>query len=472
MSADRKRERTPRIHAVEQLPPEPVTRSDVLYQRSGPVAEMLIAGAHVLDPATGIDATCDVLVRGGRIEQIGNAIDAPDGVERVEAAGLHLFAGFTDPHVHLRVPGQSHKETIESGARAAAAGGYTQIIAMANTSPPVDSVSTLRSLQSRAAAEAAVPTAFAATVTRGMAGQELTDMAALAAAGAALFTDDGMPVADAGLLRRALRYQAVSDRAIALHEEDHDLSDGGSMHEGLVSARLGIGGIPSASESSMIARDAVIARVEGRPIHIQHLSAAESVAAVRAAKGLGVPITCEASPHHLTLTDETVGDGSDARFKMNPPLRAEQDRQALIEGLRDGTIDCIATDHAPHAEHEKDEPFEEAPFGVTGLETAFSALYTELVAPGTIELALLVDKLAAGCAIFGLPRPRVAEGEPANLCLVDLAAAWVVGGEGYESRSSNSCFDGRTLKGRVLMTVADGQVAHRARSFALQEVGG
>jgi dihydroorotase len=460
----------PRIRAVDPLPPEPQQRPELLFQQDGPYASLLIVGAHVLDPGAGVDEVADVLVTDGRVQRIGPTLEAPEGVERIDAAGLHLFPGFTDPHVHLRIPGQAHKETIETGTRAAAAGGFVQLIAMANTSPPVDSVPALRSLQARAASEAVVPTAFTATATRGMSGSELTDMASLAQAGAAAFTDDGMPIADAGVLRRALQYQAISDRIIALHEEDHALSAGGSMHAGLVSARLGIGGIPSTSESSMIARDVLIADGENRPIHIQHLSAAESVDVIRSAKAQGVSVTCEASPHHLALTDAAVGDGSDARFKMNPPLRAERDRQALIEGLKDGTIDCIATDHAPHAEHEKDEPFEEAPFGVTGLETAFAAVYTELVDTGLIELALAVDKLTAGCAIFGLPRPRVAEGEIANLCLADLGAEWLVGDDGYHSRSGNSCFDGRRLKGRVLLTLAGGRDVHRARSFALQEV--
>lgn len=460
----------PRMRVVEPLPPEPVAGPQALFQAPGQVASILLRGAHVLDPASGLDGVCDVLVREGRIVQVDEGIAAPDDCESVDCSGLHMFPGFTDPHVHLRVPGQEHKETLATGTRAAASGGFVQLIAMANTNPPVDGVSTLRALQARAAAEACVPTAFSATVTRGMAGEELTDMEALAAAGAAAFTDDGVPVANAGVLRRALQYQAAAGRLLALHEEDHTLSDGGSMHEGVVSARLGIGGIPSASESSMIARDALIAEGEKQPIHIQHLSAKESVEAVRAAKARGVRITCEASPHHLALTDSAVGDGSDALFKMNPPLRAEADRQALIAGLEDGTIDCIATDHAPHAEHEKDQPFEEAPFGVTGLETAFAAVYTELVEPGRLPLTLVVSKLTAGCEIFGLPRPRLAEGETANLCLVDLAAEWVVGDDGYESRSSNSCFDGRTLKGKVLLTIAGGQTAHRARSFALQEV--
>jgi dihydroorotase len=239
------------------------------------------------------------------------------------------------------------------------------------------------------------------------------------------------------------------------------------MHEGDVSARLGLAGIPSISESTMIARDAAIAGYEEGRIHIQHLSARESVAAIAEAKARGVRITCEASPHHLTLTHEAIRERLDTRLKMNPPLRAEADRQALIAGLRDGTIDCIATDHAPHAREEKEVPFEEAPMGTTGLETAFASVYTELVVPGVLPLALVVEKLSAGAGLMGLATPRIAVGEPAALCLLDLDAEWQVGEAGYESRSENCCFAGRTLRGRVLATVAAGSVVYRERAFAL-----
>jgi dihydroorotase len=253
---------------------------------------------------------------------------------------------------------------------------------------------------------------------------------------------------------------------LALHEEDPALSGRGAMHEGTVSALLGVAGIPSVSESTMIARDCALAGYENARIHIQHLSARESVEAIAAAKSRGVAVTCEASPHHLTMTDEAVRT-LDTRRKMNPPLRAEEDRQALIAGLRDGTIDCIATDHAPHARDEKEVPFEQAPMGTTGLETAFAAVYTDLVLPGDLPLELVVEKLTAGLGLLDLFVPRVEVGEAANLVLVDLDAEWVVGESGYESRSENSCFAGRTLRGRVLLTVAAGAVAYRERSTLL-----
>ena len=284
-------------------------------------------------------------------------------------------------------------------------------------------------------------------------------MAELRECGALGFTDDGKPVHRAGILRKALQYQKLVGGIIALHEEDPTLSGKGVMHEGVVSARLGLGGIPSISESTMIARDAAIARYEDGRIHIQHLSARESVEAIAEAKARGVRITCEASPHHLTLTDEVLLERLDTRLKMNPPLRTEDDRQALIAGLKDGTIDCIATDHAPHAREEKEVPFEEAPMGTTGLETSFAAVYTANILP----LALIIEKLTSGAALLDLPTPQIAVGEPANLALVDLAAEWEVGEAGYESRSENCCFAGQRLKGRVVTTIAAGGIVFRER---------
>ena len=281
------------------------------------------------------------------------------------------------------------------------------------------------------------------------------------------FSDDGLPIRSARVMRRALQYQRLCGGKIALHEEDPELSGDGVMHEGPVSAALGLAGVPSVSESTMIARDAALAAYEEARIHVQHLSAAESVEVVRAAKAAGVQISAEASPHHLCLTDEEVRSLDPRRFKMNPPLRRESDRQALIEGLRDGTIECVATDHAPHQAEEKEVPFEQAAMGVTGLETAFAALHTELVLPGVIDLGLLVERMAGGAAPFGIDRPTLAPGAEANVALCDLGAEWTVGEDGYESRSQNSWCAGRTLTGRVMVTVAAGQVAFRLRTFSL-----
>jgi dihydroorotase len=434
-------------------------------------ADMLLRDVHTLDPRTGLDARRDVLVRSGEIAEIGapGTIATPAGAEVVEGRGRHLLPAFVDPHVHLRTPGQEHKEDLETGTRSAAAGGYCAVIAMPNTSPVTDSAPILGALLDAAAREARVPVGFMPAITRGLGGVELTDMAELRALGAAGFTDDGRPVANAGVFRRALQYQRLCGGVLALHEEDPALSGKGAMHEGIVSALLGVAGIPSVSESTMIARDCALAEYESAQIHIQHLSARESIEAVAAAKARGVAVTCEASPHHLTMTDEDVRS-LDTRRKMNPPLRAEEDRQALIEGLRSGVVDCIATDHAPHARDEKEVPFEQAPMGTTGLETAFSAVYTDLVLPGTLSLSLVVEKLTSGLGLLDLFIPRIAVGETANLVLVDLDAEWVVGESGYESRSENNCFAGRTLRGRIVLTVAAGAVAYRERSTLLSEV--
>jgi dihydroorotase len=448
----------------------------MLDHRPTPPADVLIKGAHVLDPRTGIDRKLDVLVRDGKIAELGTGL-THDG-EVIDGAGKHVFPGFVDPHVHLRVPGQEHKEDLETGTRAAAAGGFVAVVAMPNTSPTVDSAPILRSLRESARREARIPVGFLASVTTGLHGDALTEMAELKASGALGFTDDGKPVYRAGLLRKALQYQKLVGGIIALHEEDPTLSGDGVMHEGEVSARLGLAGIPSISESTLIARDAAIARYENGRIHIQHLSARESVEAVAEAKAQGVQrsgderaargrITCEASPHHLTLTDQALLEKLDTRLKMNPPLRSEDDRQALIDGLRTGTIDCIATDHAPHAREEKEVPFEQAPMGTTGLETAFAAVYTELVQPGVLPLSLVVQKLSAGAAPMDLPTPKIEVGQPADLVLIDLEAEWEVGEAGYESRSENCCFAGRTFNGKVLTTIAAGGIVYRERSFSV-----
>jgi dihydroorotase len=445
-----------------------MTVGERLDMRPGEGADLLLRGATVLDPVAGIEGARDVLVRGGRIAELAapGAAEA-DGAEVVEAEGLHAFPAFFDPHVHLRTPGQEHKEDIETGTRAAAAGGFCGIVAMANTSPPVSTPADVEALRERARLEASVGVGFLATVTAGMRGEELTEMAALRDAGALGFSDDGLPIRNARVMRRALQYQRLCGGTIALHEEDAELSADGAIHEGAVSAALGLAGVPSVSESTMIARDAALAAYEGGCIHVQHLSAAESVEAVRAAKAAGVRISAEASPHHLCLTDEAVRSLDPNRFKMNPPLREEPDRQALIEALRDGTIECIATDHAPHAPEEKEVPFEQAAMGVTGLETAFAALHTHLVLPGVLQLATLVERLGGGAAPFDVERPTLAPGSEANIALCDLAAEWTVGEDGYESRSANSWCAGSTLTGRVLITVAGGKVAYRLRSFSL-----
>ncbi len=429
---------------------------------------MLLRDVHLFDPRTGLDARHDLLVRGGAITQWGapGTLAAEGTVEVVEGGGrLRAVPAFFDPHVHLRSPGQEHKEDIESGTRAAAAGGFGAVLAMPNTEPPIDTPELLRSVRETAAQQAHVPVGFLAALTRGLDGEQLTEGAALREQGAVGFTDDGHPVASAGVLREALQRQRTCGGTIALHEEDRSLSRGGAMHEGALSAALGIPGIPGASEATMVARDAILAGCEGGRVHFQHLSCAASVRALAAAKANGAAVSAEATPHHLLLTEEAVR-GQDAhldtRAKMNPPLATETDRLALVEGLRMGTIDCVATDHAPHARAEKALPFTEAPMGTTGLETAFAALHTELVLPGVLSLGVLIERMTAGAELFELPVPTIARGAEANLALVDLDAEWVAGEHGWESRSESCCFAGRRLRGKVLLTIAAGAVSYRA----------
>ena len=431
-----------------------------LVQRHGAPAELVIRGARLYDPAAGIDTVADLHVAGGTIVAIGTDLAAA-GAEVVEADGMTVLPAFVDPHVHLRTPGQEYKEDLATGTAAAAAGGYCAILGMPNTSPVVDSLPVLESLFERGAEECLIPTGFLPAISVGLAGGQLTEMHALAERGAAGFTDDGRPVERAGLLRRAFQYVAPLGLPLALHEEDLSLSRGGSMHEGTVSAELGIGGYPSIAESAMVARDLRIARYEQGRIHLQHLSTHESLEELAWARSVGIRVSAEASPHHLLLTDEAVRS-LDANVKMNPPLAAEADREALIEAVRSGVVDCIATDHAPHAAEEKEQPFEQAPNGVTGLETAFAALLTGLVEPGVLPLATVVTAMTVAPArAFALAEPRLEVGARADLALWDLTAEWTVRADTFHSRSANSPFLGRRLRGRCQLTIAGGQVAFR-----------
>jgi dihydroorotase len=373
-----------------------------------------------------------------------------------------LAPAFVDPHVHLRTPGREDEETIASGTKAAAAGGYCAILAMPNTDPVVDSAAVLGALLELAKAEAEVPVGFLAAISKRQEGAELTEMGELADEGAVGFSDDGRPVVATSLMWRALQYSAITRRPLAVHCEDPTLSRGGHMREGVVSAELGVGGWPSIAESVMVERDLALAAYEGHALHLMHLSTRESVEALRRAQASGVAATAEVTPHHLVLTDEAVRS-LDPNVKMNPPLGTDEDRQALVEALRDGTISSIATDHAPHARHEKEVPFEAAPFGVIGLETAFSALYTHLVDRRVLDLPTLVERLSTGPArAYGLEAPKVAVGAQANLVVLDTDASWRVAEDGFRSRSSNSWLLGETLKGRVRATIAAGRLVYES----------
>jgi dihydroorotase len=424
----------------------------LLHGKNGRRDSLVFQNVRVVDPTQGIDEALTVRIEKGVVAAVEPA-SAP-------ANGKVLAPAFVDPHVHLRTPGREDEEDLASGTRAAAAGGYCALLAMPNTDPVVDSASVLGSLAEQAEREAEIPVGFLAAITKGQEGTELTEMVELAERGAAGFTDDGRPVVAPGLLRRALQYSAAAGRPVAVHCEEPTLSRGGHVHEGVVSAELGFGGYPSVAESVMVARDLALAGYEERPLHLLHLSARESVDELRRARAAGVPATAEVTPHHLCLTDDAVRS-LDPNVKMNPPLRGEEDRGALVEALLDGTIEAIATDHAPHAREEKEVPFEEAPFGVTGLETSFAALYTQLVEPGIVPLGTLLERLSAGPArIYGLDVPTVRVGAPANLVLLDLDAVWHVDEGSFRSKSTNSWLIGSQLRGRVVQTVAAGKVVY------------
>jgi dihydroorotase len=423
--------------------------------------DLVVRGARVLDPTEGVDSILDVRIDGGVIAQLGAELPA-NGHRVIDGSGLVLAPAFIDPHVHLRTPGREDEETIASGTAAAAVGGYCAILAMPNTDPVVDTPDVLRGLRALAEKEAQIPVGFMAAISVGQQGTQLTEMGELADAGAAAFTDDGRPVATAGLMRRALEYNAITGRRLALHCEEPTLTRGGHMHMGAVSAELGLGGWPSLGESLCVSRELSLAGDTGQPLHLMHLSARESVDLLAIARQGGVEASGEVTPHHLCLTDEAVRT-LDPNLKMNPPLRTSEDRSALIAALLDGTIEAVATDHAPHSREEKDVPFEAAPFGVTGLETAFAALHTSLVETGLVPLETLLERMSAGPArIFGLDRPRIAVGAPANVVLLSTNATWKVREDRFKSRSANSWLLGKRLQGKVLLTVAAGRVAHEA----------
>jgi dihydroorotase len=433
----------------------------MLYSKTAPGENLIVSGARVLDPVGAVDAVLDVRVDDGTIAELGARLDT-NAHRVIDGEGLLLAPAFVDPHVHLRTPGREDEETLASGTQAAAAGGYCAILAMPNTHPVVDSSAVLGSLVEAARVEAEIPVGFLAAITKGQQGAELTEMAELAEAGTVGFSDDGRPVAAPGLMRRALQYGAVTGRPLALHCEEPTLSRDGQMHEGAVSAELGFAGYPSVAESVMVERDLSLAAYEARPVHVLHVSARESVEALSRAQASGLSATAEVTPHHLCLTDEAVRS-LDPNLKMNPPLRSGDDRSALSAALRDGTIQAVATDHAPHAQHEKEVPFEAAPFGVTGLETAFAALYTHLVEPGLVSLETLLERMSSGPArIYGLAAPRIAVGEPANLVLLDLAASRRVEAGDFRSRSANSWLLGERVTGKVRLTIASGRVVYES----------
>jgi dihydroorotase len=417
---------------------------------------VVIRGGTVVD-ATG-SRRADVLVTGRVVTAVGEGIPVPAGARVLDAGGCVVAPGLVDLHAHLRQPGREEAETVETGARAAALGGYTAVVAMPNTEPAIDCASAVREVL-ELGQQSVCDVRVAGAITKGRRGRELAAMAEMADLGVRLFTDDGTGVQDGRLMRRALEYASALGVTLAQHCEDASLAAGGHMHEGEWSSRLGVPGVPAAAEELMVLRDIALARLTaplGSRMHFLHLSTAGSVAAVRAAKASGLAVTAEAAPHHFTLTDASVA-GYDSVFKVNPPLRSPADVAAVKAGLADGTLDAIATDHAPHAPEDKERPFDHAPPGMLGLETALALSLDELDLPVERVLALLSWRPARIAGLDGVHGGPVAEGRPANLCVVDPFAVWVVDADALASRSRNTPYAGRKLTGRNRHTLLRGE---------------
>ncbi len=427
---------------------------------------VLFRGGRVIDPARGSDGVADVLVAGERIEAVGRNIGQPDGALVVDAAGLVVAPGLIDLHTHLREPGQEDLETIATGAMAAVAGGFTAVCAMPNTDPVCDNQGVVGFIvrQAQRAGKARVYPIGA--ISLGQKGQQLAEFGELVGAGAVAVSDDGKPVMSSHLMRTALEYAQVFGIPVADHCEEMTLAQGGAMHEGIVSTRLGLKGIPSAAEEIMVARDILLAELTGGHVHLCHMSTRGSVELIRRAKDKGIRVTAEACPHHFTLTHEAC-EGYDTNAKMNPPLREAEDREAIRQGLRDGTIDVIATDHAPHHYDAKEREFDDAPNGIIGLETALPLALTELVATGLLSLPELLRRMSTTPArIFGLPGGTLATGAPGDVVLIDPEAEWEVRPEEFHSKSRNTPFRGRRLTGRAELTLVGGRIAWQRRGFA------
>ncbi len=418
---------------------------------------LLIKNGHVLDPGSGTDAPFDVLLDGERIAELGSKLSAP-AAEVFDASGLIVAPGFIDLHCHLREPGDESSETIVTGAAAAARGGFTAVCPMPNTKPVNDNASLTRAMLERAQAAGSVRVWPIGAASVGSKGEALAEIAAMQQAGIVGVSDDGRPIATARLLRQVMDYCRSLDLPVIDHCEDSSLAAGAVMREGRQSVRLGLRGMPAAAESICVARDIEVAELTGCRLHIAHVSTRASLELVRAAKQRGLPVSCEVTPHHFTLTEEDVA--YDTRFKMNPPLGSREDRDALVAGLTDGAVDAIATDHAPHEPALKDVEFDRAPFGVTGFETAL-ALGLELVHAGRIPLARLVELFTTGPArVLGMTR-RIAAGEPADLTLFSTEHAWTFRAAESASRSRNTPFDGRSFRGAPMATIVAGRVAWR-----------
>lgn len=419
----------------------------------------LLKGARLLDPGQNFDAIMDILIVDGKIAEIKPDINISD-TEIIDLSGKLATPGLIDMHVHFRDPGYEYKEDIESGSMSAAAGGFTAVACMPNTNPPLDNSSLIEYVKSKASKVGKVKVLPIGCVTKGQKGEEITEMGDMARAGAVAFSDDGKPVASASLMRKAMVYAAMFDRLIIDHCEDPSLFEGGQINEGRVSTLLGLMGIPSACEEIMVARDILLAREMKTPVHIAHISTRGSVELVRWAKREGVKVSCEVTPHHLTLTEEAVMD-YDTNAKVNPPLRTKEDLEALLEGLKDGTVDAIATDHAPHHIDEKDLEFDKAAFGLIGLETALGVILTKVVGENGIPLNTVIEKMTVGPAkVLGLDMGTLKVGGPADITVIDLEREWTVDKDKFFSKGRNTPFHGFKLKGKAVMTIVDGKSAY------------
>ena len=447
-------------------------------------ADLVIRNGRLIDPARGFDSLADVTLADGKIAAIAPLADtgasrkphaassgAAAGAARViDATGLIVCPGLIDMHVHLREPGNEDEETIATGSAAAVAGGFTSIVCMPNTSPPLDNEAAVEFVLRQAARAGLCNVYPIGAITKGRFGKELAEMGQMDRAGAVGFSDDGCGVANSAVMYRAMQYAAMFGKPIIQHCEDPDLAAGGCMHQGLTSTRLGLPGIPAMAEEIMIQRDLLIARNTDARYHVAHISTAGAVRLVREAKKAGVAVTAEVCPHHLLLTDESVST-FDTHYKMNPPLRTRADVDACIAGVVDGTIDCLVTDHAPHGREEKELDFQTAPFGIVGLEVALGLFVKALIEPGHLDWPGLIERMSARPArVLGLGKGRLAVGDDADITLIDPSASWVVDVSQFRSKSRNCPYDGWTLTGRAMATIVGGQVKH-VTSPEIAEIG-
>ncbi len=418
---------------------------------------ILFKNGHVVDPSTKRDGVMDILVDGGKIKRIAVNIAAA-GAKVVDLSGKIVAPGFIDMHVHLREPGFEYKETIATGTRAAAMGGFTAVACMPNTKPVIDHSGVVEFILSQTKKEGLVRVHPVGSITKKQEGQELSEIADLKAAGIVAISDDGRPVSGSEIMRRALEYAGMLDLPVISHSEDPDLSRQGVMHEGARATVLGLRGIPSAAEEVMVARDIVLAEMTGGRLHVAHVSSGGTVQLLREAKMRGLKVTAETAPHYCVLTDDDIPDYN-THYKMNPPLRTSADRQAILKGLADGTIDVLATDHAPHADFEKDQEFSEAPFGIIGLESSVGIGLNALVHKGVLSLSQFVDKMSCAPArVLGLAQGTLKEGADADLTVLDVGKEWTVDVSRFQSKSRNCPFDGWKLKGAAVMTVVAGNI--------------